>query len=88
MGWYFGFHLHLIINDQGELLAATLTPGNTDDRKPVPEMAKDPMGKLLGDRGYISQALLNPFFESLFESLFEPGLELTTKRRKKHEKTR
>jgi len=61
VGWYFGFHLHLIINDQGELLAATLTPGNTDDRKPVPEMAKDPMGKLLGDRGYISQALLNPF---------------------------
>jgi len=33
--WYFGFKLHLIINDKGELLAAALTPGNTDDRKPV-----------------------------------------------------
>jgi hypothetical protein len=74
LGWYFGFKLHLIINDQGELLAMTLTPGNTDDRKPVPEMTKDLWGKLFGDRGYISQAL--------FESLFEQGLELITKRRK------
>lgn len=74
VGWYFGFKLHLIINDQGELLAVTLTPGNTDDRKPVPEMTKDLLGKLFGDRGYISQAL--------FEFLFERGLELITKRRK------
>ncbi len=51
-----------------------LTPGNTDDRKPVPELTKDLVGKLFGDCGYISQAL--------FESLFERGLELITKRRK------
>jgi hypothetical protein len=74
VGWYFGFKLHLIINDCGELLAVSLTPGNTDDRKPVPDMTKDLVGKLFGDRGYISQAL--------FESLFERGLELMTKRRK------
>jgi IS5 family transposase len=74
VGWYFGFKLHLIINDRGELLAATLTPGNTDDRKPVREMTKDLVGKLFGDRGYISQGL--------FEALFERGLELITKRRK------
>jgi len=74
VGWYFGFKLHLIINDHGELLAAALTPGNTDDRKPVPDMTQDLVGKLFGDRGYISQAL--------FESLFERGLELITKRRK------
>lgn len=74
MGWYFGFKLHLIINDHGELLAATLSPGNTDDRKPVIEMTKDLTGKLFGNRGYISQAL--------FEALFERGLELITTRRK------
>ena len=79
VGWYFGFKLHLIINDQGELLAAALTPGNTDDRKPVPNMTKNLFGKLFGDRGYISQAL--------FESLFERGLELITKRRKNMKKT-
>ena len=31
--------LHLIINDRGELLAFKLTSGNTDDRKPVHELA-------------------------------------------------
>ncbi len=55
MGWHFGFKLHLIINDRGELLAFKLTPGNTDDHKPVPEMSEGIFGKLFGDRGYISQ---------------------------------
>ena len=50
--WYFGLKLHLIVNDCGELLAAALTPGNTDDRKPVPEMAQQLTGKLFGDKGY------------------------------------
>ncbi|MEH1865577.1 MAG: IS982 family transposase [Nostoc sp.] len=39
--WHFGFKLHLIINDQGELLALKLTPANIDDRKPVPDMTQD-----------------------------------------------
>lgn len=73
--WYFGFKLHLIINDKGELLAASLTPGNTDDRKPVPEMTKALFGKLFGDKGYVSQAL--------FEQLYDRGLELIAKRKKK-----
>lgn len=57
MGWHFGFKLHLIINDRGELLAFKLTEGNVDDRKPVSEMTEDIFGKLFGDRGYISQKL-------------------------------
>jgi len=57
IGWFFGFKLHLIINDIGEVLAFTITPGNIDDRKPVPHLAKELWGKLFGDKGYISQAL-------------------------------
>ncbi len=57
MGWHYGFKLHLVINDCGELLAFKLTPANTDDREPVPDLTKDLIGKLFGDRGYISQAL-------------------------------
>lgn len=72
--WYFGLKLHLIVSDRGELLAAALTPGNTDDRKPVLEMAKQLTGKLFGDKGYVSQAL--------FEQLYQQGLELIAKRRK------
>ena len=74
MGWFFGFKLHLVVNDQGELLAFCLTPGNTDDRKPVPQMTKAIFGKLFGDKGYISQAL--------FEQLLEAGIQLVTGIRK------
>ena len=35
MGWFFGFTLHRIVNDEGALLAFRLTPGNVDDRQPV-----------------------------------------------------
>ena len=35
------FKLHLIVSDRGELLAFKLTPGNVDDRKPVPDMTKN-----------------------------------------------
>lgn len=72
--WFFGFKLHLIVNDQGELLAVFLTPGNVDDRVPLAQMTQDLFGRLFGDRGYVSQAL--------FEQLFEQGIELITTIRK------
>jgi len=64
MGWFFGFKLHLVVNDRGEILNMMLTPGNTDDRKPVPELVRSLFGKLVGDRGYISQ----PLFEELLNN--------------------
>jgi hypothetical protein len=74
MGWFFGFKLHLAVNDQGELLACCLTPGNVDDRAPVPGMVKRLRGKLFGDRGSISAPLS--------KLLFEQGLQLITRLRK------
>lgn len=56
-GWFFGFKLHLIVNDRGELLNLVLTPGNVDDRKPVPRMVRRLFGKLFGDKGYLSKKL-------------------------------
>jgi transposase len=56
-GWFFGFKLHLIFNDRGELLNLLLTPGNIDDRKPVPKMVRKLFGKLFADKGYISKTL-------------------------------
>lgn len=73
--WFFGFKLHLVTNDCGELLSLRLTPGNVDDRRPVPELVKGLFGKLFGDKGYISQAL--------FETLYDDGLQLVTKLKKK-----
>ncbi len=74
MGWFYGFKLHLVINERGELLAFCLTPGNVDDRQPVPRLVRRLIGKLFGDKGYLSQPL--------FEQLLQQGLHLITKVRK------
>jgi hypothetical protein len=74
LGWFYGFKLPLIINDQGEVLAFKLTAANVDDCQPVPEMTRGMFGKLFGDKGYISQRL--------FELLFERGLQLITQLKK------
>jgi len=70
MGWFFGFKLHLVINECGELLAVQLTEGNVDDRQPVPHMTRELFGKLFGDKGYISA--------ELFSQLWDRGLQLIT----------
>lgn len=70
MGWFYGFKLHLIVNERGEFLSVKLTEGNVDDRKPLPDMCQTLMGKLFGDKGYISQ--------SLHDELLENNLELIT----------
>ena len=57
MDWFFGFNLHLVVNDQGELVNFTLTPGNTDDRTPVPKLSRQIFDKVFADKGYVSQKL-------------------------------
>jgi hypothetical protein len=72
MGWFFGFKLHLIINDKGEILSFYLTKGNVDDRdaKAITNMTQEIFGKLFGDKGYISKALS--------DLLFGNGIQLIT----------
>lgn len=75
VGWFFGFKLHLVVNERGELLAVQLTPGHVDDRKPVPQLVKSLFGKLVGDKGYLSQTLTEQLLE-------HPGVHLLTFARK------
>ena len=44
VGWFYGFKLHLVVNDRGELLAFCLTPGNVDDRQPVTGLVRRLVG--------------------------------------------
>ncbi len=74
MGWYYGFKLHIIVNDMGELMAFKMSKATTDDRVVLPKMAENLTGKIIGDKGYISQ--------KLFDQLYEKGLQLITKIRK------
>lgn len=60
-GWFYGFKLHLVVNDRGELLSFCFTPGNVDDRKPVPRLVKMLFGKLFGDKGYLPSPSRNPW---------------------------
>ena len=70
MGWFFGFKLHLIINELGEILAFQVTPGNVDDRVPVPDLTQNLWGYLFGDKGYIKQ--------QLWSELWSKNLKLIT----------
>jgi len=70
MGWFYGFKLHIIINEHGDLLSFCITKGNVDDRKPLKKITKNIIGKLFGDRGYISK--------KHFEELMANGLQLIT----------
>lgn len=72
IGYFYGFKLHLVINDKGEILNFALTPGNTDDREPLKneKFVEKLRGKLYADKGYISKKLT--------EILFIDGLHLIT----------
>lgn len=76
MGWFYGFKLHQVINDRGEIIQWTLTPGNVDDREPLKDrqFTERLFGKLFADRGYISQ--------DLFEMLFVDDIHLVTRIKK------
>lgn len=71
IGWFFGFKLHLAVNEKGELLSFQLTQGNRSDISMVKSLTKGLWGKLFGDRGYISIPL--------FEELLKQNIQLITK---------
>jgi Transposase DDE domain len=57
LGWFFGFKLHLVFNHERQVVALTLTPGNVNDTAPVPQLTRDLIGKLFGDKGYVGKDL-------------------------------
>lgn len=73
MGWSYGFKIHLVIHDKGEIIQWQLTPGNVDDRAPLKDsrFTERLFGKFFADRGYISQ--------DLFDMLFVDDMHLVTK---------
>jgi hypothetical protein len=75
-GWFYGFKLHLVVNDSGEILSFFITPGDVDDRdlEVIEKISAKLFGKLFADRGYISQ--------KLFEKLYSKGVQLITKLKK------
>ena len=75
-GWFYGFKLHIAINDCGEIIAFCLTPGNVDDRdwSVISKLTREMFGKVFADRGYISA--------DLFAKLYADDIQLITRLKK------
>jgi transposase len=63
--WFYGLKLHLVVNENGAILNVQLTPGNVDERRPVPELWPVLFGKVFADRGYASQPLASQLLQDL-----------------------
>lgn len=74
-GWFFGFKLHAIINNKGQLVVIHITSGNVGDNNQdlLREFSKRFQGFLYGDKGYIS---------AIKEELADNGMVLIHKNRK------
>ena len=72
VGWFYGFKLHIIINDKGEIISFCITQANVDDREPLKNegFLRNVFGKLFADKGYIGK--------QLFEALFVDDIHLVT----------
>ena len=71
MGWFYGFKLHFVCNENGEIISFFFSPGNTDDRDiNVFNALKNKLfGKLYGDRGMSQLPCLNDYFKMEYISL-------------------
>lgn len=85
--WFFGFKLHLVVNEFGQLLNVTLTPGNIDDRQPVHDLLSGLFGKIFGDRGYVSQKLASQLLKDFgIEFFAKPRCNMKNKLMRLHDK--
>lgn len=74
VGWFFGLKLHLVINNNGALMAFKITGGNRHDSKEAIPLLKKFNGLAFGDKGYLGK--------KIFEELIAGGLKLITRARK------
>lgn len=79
VGWFFGFKLHLIINQLGQIVFVACTPGNIADNNIdlLKEMAECVNGYVYGDKGYITK---------IIDELREKGFQLFAKVRRNMKK--
>ena len=55
MGWFYGFKLHIVINERGELVNLSITKGNVSDCRELEKLFHGLTGLAAGDKGYISK---------------------------------
>ena len=65
VGWFFGLKLHIVVNEQGQLIAFKMTQGNKHDATEAVSLFKNLSGLACGDKGYIGK--------KIFEELLSNG---------------
>lgn len=75
-GWFYGFKLHLVINNYGQIMNFLFTQGNVADNNQavLKYMLAGLQGQCFADKGYLT---------TLFEEFYLQGLQLVTKVRAK-----
>lgn len=64
-GWFYGFKVHLLCDDGGNLLGVKITPGNVDERTQVQALIGDITDAIMvGDAGYIKKILQKELYKS------------------------
>ncbi|MEM1358236.1 MAG: IS982 family transposase [Bacteroidota bacterium] len=73
-GFFYGFKVHLIINNLGQIMQFAFTPANVADNNHdlLRQLSQGIKGRCYGDKGYVS---------SIFEELFQKGFRLVAKLR-------
>lgn len=74
MGWFYGCKLHVLMNQDGEIVRTRLSNGHVSDIKMVEPLTNQLSAKVYADRGYISAKLK--------ATLKNNGVELITNHRK------
>jgi hypothetical protein len=76
-GWFYGFKIHVVINEKGEVLDFLITAGNIADNNKtvIRSLTKRLHGKAFGDRGYLLTA-------AFFREIYQKGVHVVTKIRK------
>jgi Transposase DDE domain len=64
MGWFYGFRLHIVVNDLMRILNYTIGKATSDDRKVLEMIWNDIFGTIIADAGYVGK------------EIFERGLKL------------
>ena len=56
-GWFYGFKMHIILNDKRQIVAVGITEANIDDRDGLLDIIKNLKGKIYADKGYIGKKI-------------------------------
>ncbi|MDJ0694018.1 MAG: transposase [Mastigocoleus sp. MO_188.B34] len=70
--WFFGFKLHIVVNERGQLLNVTLIFGSIYYRVPVSDLLSGLFGKIFADRGYVSTKLASRLLEEFGDNNEKP----------------